>query len=83
MFDYNDHRKDGLLSSASFPFEKLIEDPTQENIVSPLLKDGKERGELRYDVNYFSCLEPEAGKEGLLNSSKLFSLRIRIEDHGC
>ncbi|KDR84854.1 hypothetical protein GALMADRAFT_107257 [Galerina marginata CBS 339.88] len=69
MYDYNDHRKNTLMSSATFEFEKLLEDSTQEGIVSPLLKDGKTRGELRYDVNYYPVIEVEEGKEELLDSS--------------
>ncbi|CAA7258740.1 unnamed protein product [Cyclocybe aegerita] len=69
LYDYNDHRKNTLMSSAQFDLGKLQEDSTQEDIVSPLLKDGKERGELRYDVNYFPVLEPEEGKEEVLDST--------------
>ncbi|KAJ3513052.1 hypothetical protein NLJ89_g3156 [Agrocybe chaxingu] len=69
LYDYNDHRKNTLMSSAQFDLAKLQEDSTQEDIVSPLLKDGKERGELRYDVNYFPVLEPEEGKEEVLDST--------------
>ena len=68
VYDYNDHRKDTLMSSASFPFSKLIDDQTHENLTSPLLKEGKTRGELRYDINYFPCIEPEEGKEEVLDS---------------
>jgi Ca2+-dependent lipid-binding protein len=68
LYDFNDHRKNSLLSTASFPFSKLLEDATQEGLVSQLLKDGKERGELRYDVNYFPIIEPEEGKEDIINS---------------
>ncbi|KAF8971456.1 C2 domain-containing protein [Flammula alnicola] len=69
VYDFNDHRKNTLMSSASFPFEKLLEDPTQEGVVSPLLKDGKQRGELRFDINYFPVIEPEEGKEEVLQST--------------
>jgi len=68
LYDFNDHRKNSLLSTASFPFSKLLEDATQEGVTSQLLKDGKERGELRYDVNYFPIIEPEEGKEDIINS---------------
>ncbi|KAF5377486.1 hypothetical protein D9615_005116 [Tricholomella constricta] len=63
LWDYNDHRKDSLMGSASFELSKLLEDATQEEIRSPILKDGKERGELRYDVSYYPVLEPEEGQE--------------------
>ncbi|KAH9487059.1 hypothetical protein JR316_0001125 [Psilocybe cubensis] len=69
VLDYNDHRKNTLMGSATFELAKLLEDSTQEDLVSPLLKDGKERGELRYDVNYYPVVEVEEGKEELLDST--------------
>lgn len=65
LWDYNDHRKNALMSSATFELSKLAEDATQEGIVAPLLKDGKERGELRYDVSFYPVLEAEEGKEAI------------------
>lgn len=69
VWDYNDHRKNTLLSSTSFELAGLLEDSTRENIVSPLLSDGKERGELKYDISYYPVIEPEEGKEDLMNTS--------------
>ncbi|KAF9535478.1 C2 domain-containing protein [Crepidotus variabilis] len=71
LWDYNDHRKNTKLSAASFQLQKLLEDSTQEDIVSPLLKEGKERGELRYDVNFFPVIEPEsdASDDNLMQST--------------
>ncbi len=79
VYDYNDHRKDTLMSSASFPFSKLIDDQTHENLTSPLLKEGKTRGELRYDINFFPCIEPEEGKEEILDSCT--SVQAPAMDH--
>lgn len=70
VMDFNDHRKNTLMGTATFEFGKLAEDATQEGIVSPLLRDGKERGELRYDVTYYPVIEVEEGKEELLDSSE-------------
>jgi hypothetical protein len=72
VYDYNDHRKNTLMSAASFDLSKLLEDSTQEGIIAPLLKDGKDRGELRFDVNYYPVVEPEEGKEDILDSSTFF-----------
>ena len=69
VWDYNDHRKNTLLSSTSFELAGLLEDSTRENIMSPLLSDGKERGELKYDISYYPVIEPEEGKEDLMNTS--------------
>lgn len=72
LYDYNDHRKNTLLSTASFELAKLAEDATQDGLSAPLLKDGKDRGELRYDISYYPVLEAEEGKEELLDTSESF-----------
>lgn len=68
------------MSSSTFELSKLAEDATQEGIVAPLLKDGKERGELRYDVSFYPVLEAEEDKDAA-DSCKLrvrFSLISRL-----
>ena len=72
--DYNEHRKDTELGASMFELGKLSEDATQEDLSIPILKDGKERGELRFDVSYFPVLMPqvnESGVEELPESSAL------------
>ncbi|KAF8807280.1 transmembrane protein [Phlegmacium glaucopus] len=69
LYDYNDVRKDTLLGSVEFPLSKLLDDQTHEDIVSTILQEGKDRGELRYDVNYFPVIEAEEGKEEILDST--------------
>lgn len=59
VYDFNDHRKDAELGFASFDLAKLREDSTFEGIEAPVLKDGKEKGVLRFDVSYFPVLKPE------------------------
>lgn len=49
---------------------QLAVDSLQEGIISPLLKDGKERGELRFDVQYFPVLEPPEGSAEVPESSE-------------
>lgn len=70
VYDYNEHRKNTKIASASFDLNQLVEEVEHENIVSPLLRDGKSRGELRYDVHYYSVIEPEPGKEEVADTSK-------------
>jgi Ca2+-dependent lipid-binding protein len=70
LYDHNDHRANTKLGSTFFELEKLQQDSVHEGIVSQLLKDGKDRGELRYDVSYFPVIEPEEGKD-IPDSSKL------------
>ena len=75
LWDYNSHTKDVLLSSAAFELAKLQEDSTQENIVAQLLKDGKQRGDLRFDVNFYPVIESQPGQEDeSANSSVYLSL---------
>lgn len=69
LLDFNDHRKDTPLGSATFSLSKLLEDQTHEDVVDTIVHDGKDHGELRYDVNYFPVIEAEEGKEDVLNSS--------------
>ncbi len=63
VWDYNDHRKNALLGSSTFELSRLQDDATQEGIESAILKDGKDRGELRYDVSFFPVLKPEDGED--------------------
>lgn len=67
LLDYNDHRKDTPLGAATFELQKLLEDATQEGLELPVLKDGKDKGTIRLNVNYFPVLKPESvnGKENL------------------
>ncbi|KAG6814026.1 hypothetical protein H0H92_003876 [Tricholoma furcatifolium] len=62
LWDWNEHRKDSHMGSANFELSKLIEDATREDIHSPILKDGKERGEVKYDVSYYPVLEAAEGE---------------------
>ncbi|KAF7306591.1 hypothetical protein MIND_00450400 [Mycena indigotica] len=63
LYDYNDHRKNALLSSTSFELAQLQDDAVREGIEAQLLKDGKDRGTLRYDLSFYPVLKPEEGKE--------------------
>jgi len=63
--DYNEHRKDTELGASIFELGKLDEDATQEDLSLPLLKDGKDRGELRFDVSYFPVLKPQVDESGV------------------
>ena len=75
LYDYNDHRKNALLGTATFPLEKLVEEAIHENVAAPILMNGKERGELRFDVSYYPVIKPEAGQEEILDSSLSLTLR--------
>ena len=75
LLDYNEHRKDSEMGAVTFDLTKLQEDATREGIEAKVLKDGKERGELRFDVSFFPVLTPQKvdGKEEELpETSELF-----------
>ena len=64
LMDYNDHRQNSLLGSASFALDVLEQDATQEDISRPILKDGKDRGELRFEVNFYPIISLSKTSEG-------------------
>lgn len=78
VWDYNDHRKNALLGSTSFELGVLNQDSTQEDIHSQLLKDGKDRGELRYDVSYYPVLTPEDGQTELPETCQCISRYAKL-----
>ncbi|KAI6045089.1 tricalbin [Pisolithus marmoratus] len=71
VMDYNEHRKDSQLGSATFELQKLLDDATIESVELPILKDGKDRGLLRFNLSYYPVLKPEMieGKEELPNTN--------------
>ncbi|KAG7099557.1 hypothetical protein E1B28_001390 [Marasmius oreades] len=78
LYDYNDHRKDSLLGAASFELIQLQDDATHENVASPLLLDGKDRGELRYDVSYYPVLKPEDGETETVMDTSVGIVRLTV-----
>lgn len=77
VYDYNEHRKDSLLGTTTFKLKTLQDDAAQENITSRLLKDGKDAGELKYDVSYYPVLTPEE-KDGRLLETNVGIVRLVI-----
>ncbi|KAF5354770.1 hypothetical protein D9756_005742 [Leucocoprinus leucothites] len=69
LWDFNDHTKNTLLGTATFDMNRLGVDTSYEGIVSPLLRDGKVHGELRYDVEYYPVLEQPEGSTEVPESS--------------
>ncbi|KAG8762146.1 hypothetical protein FRC11_010840 [Ceratobasidium sp. 423] len=81
VLDHNDHRKDTDLGTASFELSALTEDATQEGLVRKVLRDGKERGEMKFDVSYFPVLKPQTldgGKIQPLPETKVGIVRLVI-----
>jgi len=52
------------MGTASFGLDVLEQDATQEDILCPILKDGKNRGELRFDVNFYPVISLSNTSEG-------------------
>ncbi|CAE6534959.1 unnamed protein product [Rhizoctonia solani] len=59
ILDYNDRGKDTYLGRACFELSNLTHNTTHEGLVCKILKDGKERGEIRFDVSFFPAIEPQ------------------------
>lgn len=75
IWDFNDHRKDTELGAVSFDLNKLNEDATLEGLEEKILKDGKERGELRFDLSFYPVLKPQkidGGKEEELPDTSMY-----------
>ncbi|KAH8928049.1 hypothetical protein BT69DRAFT_651519 [Atractiella rhizophila] len=64
VIDYNDHRNDTEMGVANFPLKSLEEDAEQENLRVPVLDDGKEKGQVRFDVVYYPVLKPKKLEDG-------------------
>jgi Ca2+-dependent lipid-binding protein len=76
LWDYNDHRKNTRLGAATFDMAVLQDDASQEGILSPILLDGKERGELKYDITFYPVLKPEEGQEHPPETSKQLQIGL-------
>ncbi|KAG8929500.1 hypothetical protein FRC02_005514 [Tulasnella sp. 418] len=78
--DHNEHRRDTDIGTVSFELQALQEDATQENIIREVLKDGKERGEILFDVSYFPALKPKIvdGKPEPLPESNVGICRLVV-----
>jgi Ca2+-dependent lipid-binding protein len=63
--DYNEVLKDTEIGACLFELAKLDVDDTQEDLALPILKDGKQKGELRFDVSYFPVLKPQVNQSGV------------------
>ena len=50
LLDYNERLRNTEMGTASFELVKLQDDATLKDCVAPVLRDGKQRGELRFDL---------------------------------
>lgn len=82
IFDKNDFRKSKELGVASFPLESLGESVVHENLRLDVIHDGKARGTLSCDLNFFPVLEgvtDEEGKESPPPESNQGILRFTVQ----
>ncbi|TNY17332.1 C2 domain-containing protein [Rhodotorula diobovata] len=66
VWDFNDRRNDSNMGTVSFDLKSLAEDGEQPGLLGEVINDGKARGQLRYDVNYFPVLKPAKLADGTL-----------------
>lgn len=66
VFDYNEVRADDLLGVVSHELTSLSEDAEQRGIVNKILSGGKDRGEVRYSLNWYPTLVPTVLPSGEL-----------------
>ncbi|KDQ54885.1 hypothetical protein JAAARDRAFT_37997 [Jaapia argillacea MUCL 33604] len=78
VFDYNEHRKDAEMGAATFDLSKLQDDAIMEGVEAPILKDGKDRGSLRFDVSFYPVLKSEAPDGGDLPDTDVGIVRITL-----
>lgn len=64
LMDYNDRRPDSRLGAASFQLQTLETQPEQENLSTPVILNGKERGEIQYSLSYYPVIKPKVDANG-------------------
>ncbi|KAG8991094.1 hypothetical protein FRB90_001468, partial [Tulasnella sp. 427] len=80
VMDHNEHRKDTSLGQVNFELSSILEDATQEGIVKEIMRDGKERGQLQFDLSYFPVIKPAVvdGKPEPLPESNVGVCRLIV-----
>lgn len=64
LMDYNDHRSDSKLGTATFDLQELEKDPDQSNLSTPVVLEGKDRGQLQYALSYYPVIKAEMDPDG-------------------
>ncbi|GAA5974459.1 hypothetical protein JCM11641_003227 [Rhodosporidiobolus odoratus] len=64
LFDYNETRKDSDLGTVSFDLSSLAEDAEQVGLTGEVVYDGKPRGQVRFDLQFYPVLKPVKGTDG-------------------
>ncbi|KDE05686.1 hypothetical protein MVLG_03920 [Microbotryum lychnidis-dioicae p1A1 Lamole] len=66
--DWNEHRADSDLGTASFDLKSLMEDGQQEGINADVIFDGKARGVIKFDAIYFPVLTAKKLPDGAVET---------------
>ncbi|CAO1636937.1 unnamed protein product [Parajaminaea phylloscopi] len=64
VMDFNDHRPDSRLGSASFQLKALEAQPEHDNLSSSVILNGKERGSIEYSLSYYPVIKPQVDADG-------------------
>lgn len=64
LFDWNEHTKDDHIGTVSQELQTFEEDESQEGLTGRVIQGGKDRGELRYDINYYPAIQPVKKEDG-------------------
>ncbi|KAE8348838.1 C2 domain-containing protein [Aspergillus coremiiformis] len=56
-YDWNEFRKDKELGTATFPLDRLEEQPEHESIYLEVMASGRSRGSIHADIRFFPALE--------------------------
>ncbi|KAJ3560958.1 hypothetical protein NPX13_g9123 [Xylaria arbuscula] len=82
LYDYNDIRKDKELGVGSFPLERLEELEAYEHERLEVIANGKARGVLNVDIQFFPVLEGTTSEDGTVEpppDSNTGILRYTVE----
>lgn len=64
IMDWNEHRPDSKLGSAAWELKELDAEPEHDNLSTPVMLEGKERGNVNYSLSYYPVIKPEVGPDG-------------------
>lgn len=63
-YDWNEFRKDKELGTATFPLDRLEEQPEHESVYLEVMASGRSRGSIHADIRFFPVLEGRTLENG-------------------
>lgn len=64
IYDFNDHRKDKIIGTATVKLDNLMEKPDQTGISLEVVENGKSRGTIDCELHWFPVLEGKTLEDG-------------------